>query len=218
MRILIPAGHTHLVSGITHIVSENPLTTLFSSRPLIRLLSLFLMNPDQSYYQQELVRATSDSLRPVQLALAKLEKAGLVTKRREGKQVYYRAIASHPVFPDLRSMFEKSFALRDVVLDALEPIASSIEFAFIYGSVASGQDTAGSDVDVMIIGESGRRDITTALGDAESHLGREINISLYTHRRLAEALSTDDPFISRVLESPKTWLVGDQHEFERMAR
>lgn len=217
MPVLECSRHTHPVSGITHNMSTNQLASIFSSGTLVRLLSIFLLNPDRSYYQQELVRKTRDSLRPVQLALAKLEDAGLITKRPEGKHVYYRAVPSHPVFADLRSLFEKSFALHEVVLDALEPLVGSIEYAFIFGSIASGQELAVSDVDLMIVGRVNRRQVAAALGDIESHLGREVNVTIYELARLAEAIATKDPFVAHVLASPTTWLVGDRDEFERLA-
>lgn len=198
-------------------MSTNPLESIFSSGTLVRLLSIFLLNPNRSYYQQELVRATGDSLRPTQLALAKLEGTGLITRRPDGKQVYYRAVPTHPVFADLRLVFEKSFALRDVVLDALEPLVDSIEYAFIFGSVASGHELAASDVDLMVIGDATRRQIGTALGDIESRLGREVNVTIYDRARLTDAIASGDPFIAHVQASPKTWLAGDRDEFERLA-
>ncbi len=211
-------GHTHYVSGITHIMSDNPLMALFSSRPLVRLLSVFLMNPERSYYQQELVRMTDDSLRPVQLALAKLERADLITTRRDGRQVYYQARTSHPAYGDLRSLFEKTFALGDVLREALRPVADGIRVAFVYGSIAVGEERSASDVDLMVVGPSGRQAIAQALGDVETRLGRPVNVSIYSAERLAESVAARDSFVMDVLEGPKLWLVGDSDELERLAR
>jgi predicted nucleotidyltransferase len=198
-------------------MSENPLTGLFSSRTLVRLLSVFLMNPGRSYYQQELVRLLGDSLRPVQLALAKLERAALIVKRREGKQVYYSVETTHPAFADLKSLFAKTFALGDVLRAALEPIADEVQFAFVYGSVAAGEERASSDVDVFLVGSASRGALSEVLGASEATLGREVNLSLYTAERFDAALAANDPFVARLLELPQLWLVGDPREFERLA-
>lgn len=206
------AGHTHTMSVITSLMSDNPLQSIFSSRTLVRALSVFLLDPDRSFYQQELLRETGGPLRPLQLALGKLEDADLVTTRRDGRQVYYRANTLNPVFGDLRSLFEKSFALADVVRVALKPIAGGIHLAFIYGSVASSEQRAASDVDLLVIGTTSRRTIATALGDAESRLRREINVSLYEPQRFAELVHLGDSFVTDVLSRPKTWLVGDEND------
>jgi predicted nucleotidyltransferase len=198
-------------------MSDNPLNGLFSSKTLVRLLSVLLLNPDKAYYQQELVRITGGPLRPAQLALDKLTRADLVTKRTEGKQVYYQAETSHPAFGDLRSLFAKTFALADVLREALAPLGSEVDIAFVYGSHAAGEQRAGSDVDVFIVGSAGRRSLAVALGDVEAHLGREVNTVIYDRARFDAAVHDGDPFVSGVLSRPKIWVVGDESELGSMA-
>ena len=206
----ISTRHTHLISDITHIMSDNPLQMIFSSRTLVRALSVFLLDPERSIYQQELLRETGGQLRPLQLALERLARAELISTRRDGRQVYYRANTHSPVFGDLKSLFEKSFAIGDVVRDALEPISPDVRLAFIYGSVAGGGLRTTSDVDVFVIGAAGRKSVAAALGDAETRLRREINVTLYEPARFAEAVRQGDPFVLDVLSRRKTWLVGDE--------
>ncbi len=199
-------------------MSENPLQSIFSSRTLVRALSVFLLDPERTYYQQELLRLTGGPLRPLQLTLEKLAAADLITTRRNGRQVYYRANALNPVFGDLKSVFEKSFALSDVVRAALQPIAPEIRLAFLYGSAASYGLRTSSDVDLFVIGTTARKTIALALGDTESRLRREINVSLYDPERFAQAVRAADPFVLDVLSRSKTWLVGDEHGLAALAR
>lgn len=209
--------HTYHMSVITHYMSENPLQSIFSSRTLVRALSVFVLDPERSFYQQELLRKTGGQLRPLQLALVKLAIADLITTRRDGRQVYYRANALNPVFGDLKSLFEKSFAIGDVLRDALEPQVPKIRLAFIYGSAASGELRSASDIDLFVIGAVSRKAITASLGDAETRLGREVNISLYEPGRFADAARLRDPFVLDVMSRPKTWLVGDEDGLAAMA-
>jgi len=211
-----PTRHTYMVSVITHTMSENPLQAIFSSRTLVRALSVFLLDPERSYYQQELLRETGGPLRPLQLALEKLATADLITTRRDGRQVYYQVNRLNPVFGDLKSLFEKSFAVADVLRDALQPV-SGIRIAFIYGSVASGEARSASDVDVFVVGTASRKTIAAALGEAETRLRREINVSLYDPERFCEAVRLQNQFVLDVLSRPKTWLVGDEHGLGALA-
>lgn len=213
----LATGHTHHMSGITQNMSDNPLQSIFSSRTLVRALSVFVLDPERTIYQQELLRETGGQLRPLQLALEKLARADLIATRREGRQVYYRANALNPVFGDLKSLFEKSFAIGDVVRDALGPQGPEIRLAFIYGSAASGDLRTASDIDLFVIGAVSRKAIAAPLGEAETRLGREVNVSLYEPGRFADAVRLRDPFVLDVMSRPKTWLVGDEDGLAAMA-
>ncbi len=184
---------------------------------MVRLLSVFLLNPGVSYYQQELARMVGGPLRPVQLALDKLVAASLVRKRHEGRQVYYEAVPEHPAFVDLASLFKKTFALGDAIRDALADVRDKIDVAFVYGSVASGEEVPGSDIDVFVVGAVGRREVSAALAAEQKRLQREINISLYTPQRLAKVHASGDHYVADVLEGSKVWLIGDERELERLA-
>jgi predicted nucleotidyltransferase len=198
-------------------MSDNPMTGLFASKSLVRLLSVLLLSPEESFYQQQLARTIGGPLRPLQLALGKLVAAGIVSERRDGRQVYYRAEISHPAFKDLRSLFMKTFALADVLRAALAPL-DRIELAFVYGSVASGEEHVGSDVDLFVVGGVSRRALAAALASAEESLGREVNATMYSQARLAKAISDRNHFVVDVMSKPVIWVVGDQSALERLSR
>jgi predicted nucleotidyltransferase len=190
-------------------MSENPIIELFASKTLVRVLSVLLAAPDTWLYQQQIVRRAGGQLHPVQVALKKLEVAGLLSVRRDGRQAYYRAEERHPVFKELRSLFMKTFALADVLRDALNGTVG-IELAFVFGSVAAGEETAGSDVDLFVVGDVRRLALAPALGRAEEMLGRQVNAAVYTRGRLREAVHGDDHFVSGVLHGPMMWVIGDE--------
>lgn len=189
-------------------MSENPLIGLFASKSLVRLLSVLLMNPEDSYYQQQLVRAVGGPLRPVQLALDRLTTTGLVTVRRDGRQVYYRVDASHPAFKDLRSLFAKTFAVADVLRAVLASL-DGIETAFVHGSVAAGEEHAGSDIDLFVVGDVSLRQLAVALADVQTTLGREVNTTLYDRARFAKAVRDRNHFVVDVMSKPMIAVVGD---------
>lgn len=197
-------------------MSDTPLTPLFASRTLVRLLSVLLLNPERTYYQQELAAITGSALRPLQLALDKVTKAGLVSKKVVGKHAYYRVVATHPAYPDLRSLFEKTFALADIVRMALEPLAQQVEVAFIYGSVSRGEERASSDIDLVVVGDTGRRELSRCLVSAEERLSREVSAAIYDVERFRTAVREGNPFLQEVLSKPKIWVMGDEDELERL--
>jgi predicted nucleotidyltransferase len=178
-----------------------------------RVLAVLFGTPDRSYYANEVIALAQSGTGAVQRELADLSAAGLLTVRKQGNQKHYQANASAPVFAELRSLVLKTMGLADVVRTALAPLAEQIDAAFIYGSVARQQDTAHSDVDVMVVSHSlGYGEVFGALEGATASLGRKINPTLYTPADWAKRVHNDNAFVTRVWQQPKIWLIGGEEK------
>ena len=85
-----------------------------------------------------------------------------------------------------------------------------MQAAFVYGSHAKGGDTAGSDIDVLLVSDTlSYPELMTALHPLIEQIGREINPTLYTRAELRKRLGADNSFVTRVLAQPRIWLIGD---------
>ncbi len=176
-----------------------------------RVLSVLFGTPDRSFYANEVIALAQSGTGAVQRELAGLSDAGLLTVSKQGNQKHYQANASSPVFSELRGLVLKTAGLADVLRAALQSLAAQIDLAFVYGSVARQQDTAHSDVDVMIVSAAlGYADVFAALEPAANTLGRKLNPTLYTPASLASRLQSDNAFVTRVLQQPKIWLIGSE--------
>jgi predicted nucleotidyltransferase len=174
-----------------------------------RVLAILYGNPGRSFFANEVIALAQSGTGAVQRELADLAAAGLLKVTTQGNQRHYQANEASPVFAELRSLVLKTFGLADVLRDALAPLARGITLAFVFGSIAKQQETAQSDVDVMIISESlGYADIFGALEPAAATLGRPINPTVYTPAQLAKRTKQDNAFVTRVLKQPKIWLIG----------
>ncbi|MFI5445002.1 transcriptional regulator [Polaromonas sp. UC242_47] len=178
-----------------------------------RVLAVLFGNPDRSFYANEVIALAQSGTGAVQRELAALSEAGLLTVTKQGNQKHYQANAAAPVFAELRGLVLKTMGLADVLRAALAPLASQIDVAFVYGSVAKQQDTAQSDIDVMIVSASlGYADVFGALESATTTLGRKVNPTLYTAAEIAKRIQQDNAFVTRVLQQPKIWLIGTEEE------
>lgn len=176
-----------------------------------RVLAVLFGSPDRSFYANELIALARSGTGAVQRELASLLAAGLVTVRDQGNQKHYQANAASPVFPELRGLVLKTVGLADVLRAALAPLEDQVAAAFVYGSVARQQDTAASDVDVLIVSDAlGYAEVFGALEGAAQTLGRTINPTLYTRAELARRRAQDNAFVTRVLDQPRIWLMGDE--------
>ena len=178
-----------------------------------RVLAVLFGTPDRSFYANEVIALAQSGTGAVQRELAGLSEAGLLTVRKQGNQKHYQANTSAPVFAELRGLVLKTMGLADVLRNALAPLAAQIDAAFIYGSVARQQDTAQSDVDVMIVSRTlGYGEVFGALEAATVSLGRKVNPTLYTPEDIAKRIQQDSAFVTRVLQQPTVWLIGTQEQ------
>jgi predicted nucleotidyltransferase len=134
-----------------------------------------------------------------------------VTATRVGKQKHYQANAASPIFEELRTLVLKTFGLAHVLRAALAPASAGIRAAFVYGSIAKGQDTATSDIDLMIVSDRlTYADLFATLEEVSAALGRKIAPTIYSPKDLSKRVKQDNAFVTRVLAQPKLWLIGDE--------
>lgn len=178
-----------------------------------RVLGVLFGNVGRSFYANEVIALAQSGTGAVQRELVALAGCGLLTVTKVGNQRHYQANASSPLFAELRGLVLKTVGLADVLRTALKPLAGQIEAAFVFGSVAKQQDTAQSDIDVLIVSKSlaelGYADVFGALEAASTALGRKINPTLYTPADLAKRIKNDNAFVTKVLQQPKIWLIDN---------
>lgn len=175
-----------------------------------RVLSLLYGRPEQTFYLNEIVRLAAVGKGSVSRELEKLCAAGLLTVSRQGNQNHYRANANNPIFNELKAITQKTFGVVDIIKAALVSLLPKLSRSFIYGSVAQGTEHAGSDIDLMLVGDDiSYSEVMDLLAPAEKQLGRTINPTLYTVAEFTDRKTNHQPFIQRVMEQPKLWLVGD---------
>jgi predicted nucleotidyltransferase len=176
-----------------------------------RVLAVLFGAPDRSFYTNEVIGLVQSGAGAVQRELADLAGAGLLKVRKQGNQKHFQANAASPVFDELRGLVLKTMGLADVLRAALAPLAPQIAQAFVFGSIARQEDTAGSDVDLLVVSDTlGYGEVFAALEGASQTLGRTINPALYTAADFRSRLQADNAFINRVMQQPKIWLIGQE--------
>lgn len=183
------------------------------------VLSLFFGQPDRRFLQKEVIKRIGLGSGTVQRELERLWRAEILVRTTEGRQTHYQANHRCPVFEELRGLVRKTFGVTQVLQQALEPIANRIDVAFIFGSVASGTERSESDLDLMVVANYVTlSDLIPAVRETERELGREVNPSVYTPKEFSRRLAERQNFLSNVVEGPKLFLIGDEHELGRLAK
>lgn len=175
-----------------------------------RVLGLLLLHPDERYYLREIARMTGTAPGTLTRELAKLVEAGVLTVEKIGNQAHYSANRTCPIFSELASILRKTSGLADVLTAGLMPLASRIEAAFVYGSMASDKAGAGSDIDLMVIGEAEFAEVVQHLHPLQEVLGREINPKLYSREAWRKLIAGQSAFVRDVLAKPKLFVMGHE--------
>jgi predicted nucleotidyltransferase len=178
-----------------------------------RLLGLLFGQPDRSFYATELIALAAAGSGAVQRELARLEQSGLVTVRRIGAQKHYQANADSPIYDELRGIARKTVGLAEPLRSALAPLAPKIVAAFVYGSIAKKQDTASSDIDLMVVSDAlSHGDLFKVLEPLNEQLRRAISPTVYTRAELTKRIKQKNHFVTRVLAQPKLWIYGKEDD------
>lgn len=176
------------------------------------VLSALLLHPESSLHVRELARLTHSSPGSLHRELRMLADLGLLIRQETGRQVHYRANTDSPVFEELAGLLRKTAGVADIVRDALRPLGAKVELAFIFGSVAAGTERPGSDIDLMCLGTAGFADLALALAPLHETLRREVNPTAMTVDEFARRVAAGDGFALSVINSPRIWLKGGEHD------
>lgn len=177
-----------------------------------RVLSLLLLHADEKFHVREIARLTGTAAGTLHKELARLAEAGILQKEASGNQVLYSANRDCPVFQELSSIVRKTSGVVDVLAEALAPLSDKIQVAFVYGSMASGKESAGSDIDVLVIGNVSFSAVVSALYNEQDKLGREISPKIYSEEEWKKMLSKQDVFIKEVITKPRLFIIGSDNE------
>lgn len=195
----------------------NQLAELLSSRGRAEIFRLLFGPAEEELHVRELERQTGLSDATVRQELKKLARLGVVEVRRDGNRTYYRANDAHPLYPDIRNLVLKTSGLTDVLREALGETEDT-ELAFVFGSVAGDNAKAHSDIDLMVIGTIGLRQLSKRLSGLEAKLGREVNPHVLTPEEFARRANEGDHFITTALNGPRLFVVGGEDELRRLGQ
>jgi predicted nucleotidyltransferase len=182
------------------------------------VLALLYGHADEEFYLREIIRAAGAGQGAMQRELGLLVGAGLVLRRAHGRQVYFRANPENPIYKELRGLLLKTAGVADVLREALAPQAASISVAFVYGSVARGEERRASDVDLLVVGDASFAAVAQALAPAQRRLGREVNPTVFTPAEFRQKLTAGHHFLRSVTEREKLFLFGNEHDLRRLGK
>lgn len=176
---------------------------LFGSKTRVKLLHLFLNNPNRAFYVREITRKIDEQINSVRRELANMLSIGIIRSETSNNRLYYEINQDYPHFAPLRDIFadEKlqsdaasSFEVNDwhKRLKAM----GDVRVAIFSGSLVHG---SGSEVDVLIAGNVNKTQAKKFFKELEEDEGRPLNYTVMSYEDFYYRLSIKDRFISGIL-------------------
>lgn len=178
---------------------------LFGGTQRCKALRTLYENPDRSFGARELASESDVDYGNLRRWLARWAGVGLVSiVGKDGLQ--YKA-SSDPALVPLIHLFKRSSQLVDDIKEEISTM-TDIDVAFIYGSVAGGRETAGSDVDIFVVGDMSELKLNTMFKPLSRKYNKSINVSVYSRQDVLQQLKDGDEIIKNIIEAPMINLKG----------
>jgi predicted transcriptional regulator len=165
---------------------QDLLSGLISSRTRIKLLVRFFFNPMTRAYLRELAKEFNVSTNAVREELNQLTKTNLLKSQKNGRNVYYTANQSHPLFPELKSMVSKVIGM-DQVIDGIVSRLGELDMAFLIDDYAEGKDTG--IIDLLLVGNINQEHLNDLSRKTERYIKRKIRTLVLTRKEYEDFLT-----------------------------
>ena len=204
--ILNVVKNTTIVVKFTTAMSK-PLEKLFGSRTRAKLLGWFFTHPGESFSVRQLASILGDDPSNLSKEMSRLESSGILVSTRERNLKRFTVSQACAFGPELKGLIQKTTGIIGRLRSALQSV-KRIDFAFVYGSFARGDESAESDVDILIVGEASLEDLDKAFANLEKDFGRTINYILYSRSEYRARTGDRDAFLKEIGRSKKIWVIG----------
>lgn len=187
------------------------LSELFLSKVRVKLLELFLAQPDNIYYVREVVRSVGEQINAVRAELARMEKIGLLSSEWRANRKYYSLKKDYLFFDELLRLVNKTTGLGGaLVRDRVR--LGKIKYAMLSGGYVRGLKPGPNDVELLLVGVVVLPQLSLIVKEQEAKLGREINYTVMSDEEYEFRKTRRDPFVIGLLEKSRVMLIGDEIE------
>lgn len=191
------------------------LIDLLISKVRVKVLELFLGDPEQTYHVREIVRRVSEEINAVRRELARLEKNGLLGSEWRANRRFYYVKKDFIFYSELLSVINKGIGLGGGILKNRAKLGK-VKYAMLSGAFVRGKPYNQNDVDLFIVGTIVLPELGTLVREEESRRNREINFTPMTEEEFNFRKSRRDPFVIGILSKPRVMLIGDEEEMVKL--
>jgi hypothetical protein len=185
------------------------LSDLITSKTRVKLLDIFLTQPQEMYHVRECVRRANEEINSVRRELLLLEKKGILKKEQRANRVYYSLNKEYPFYFDLLRIGVKTIGLGAAILENRARLGK-IKYTMFSGRFTRRTKVSPEDVDLMIVGTIVLPELAVLVRNEETRLGTEINYTAMSEEEYKFRKQRNDPFLVSILSGSRVMLIGDE--------
>lgn len=181
------------------------LKRLFTSNTRIKLLTIFLLNPDEEYFIRELTRTLDEQINSIRRELDNLKKLGLLKSKAKNRKKFYVVDKNFICFNELRSLIIKGQSNKDEIGKKIAKLGT-VELLVLSGVFVEKENAS---VDLLLIGEVDKQKLEQLL-NAEMDTENPVKFAIMSKEEFHYRLKCKDKFIAEILSDPKN-LIAINH-------
>lgn len=183
---------------------KNPLEKLFSSKTRVKILTLFLKNPDERYFVRQLTRKLNERINSIRRELDNLSKIGLLKSEKKELKKFYFVDKEFDLLHELKALFIKATAApKDEITQKLKKVGN-IKYACLTGSFTKSP----AKVDLLIVGDVKKAKLSSFIKDLEKIQGHDIDYTVMDENEFKYRNELADKFLLSIINNQRINLIG----------
>lgn len=167
------------------------LKRLFTSKVRIKLLTLFLLNPEKEFFIRQLTRKLDEQINSVRRELDNLKKIGLLTSNLKNRKKYYKVDPNFILFNELKSIITKAENSNEDLVKQIQKLGK-VELLILSGTFINKE----ADADLLLVGDINKANLADLL-DAE--LDQPMRFTVMNKEDFLYRLKCNDRFITNII-------------------
>ncbi len=188
---------------------------LFGSKTRVKLLHLFLNNPNRAFYVREITRKIDEQINSVRRELANMLNVGIIKSDSSDNKLYYEVNQQYTYYTPLRAIFadEKLDSPAAAAIEAndwqrrVKPLGDVRVLLFSGKLVRSSR----SKIDVLIVGSLNKTQVKKFIRELEQDEGVSLNYAVMEYEDFYYRLSIKDKFVTEILTGKYTLILDTEH-------
>jgi len=193
------------------------LNKIFGDRVRVRIMRLFLLNPEKTYTKNQIIATARGSRGMVEKEIAAFMRAGLIKqkkisgyqKKRKPLSVGWTLNSTFIYLPQLQSLVANGVLLKNK--DVMNRLQRAGNMKLITLSGVFLQDWS-SRIDLLVVGDRFNKDVLSrSIRSIESDIGRELQYTVLDTTDFQYRLSVGDKLLRDVFDFPHQVVLNKLH-------
>lgn len=172
------------------------LKRLFTSSTRVKLLTIFLLNPDGEFFIRELTRELNEQINSIRRELDNLKKIGLLKSKAKNRKKYYTVNKNFILFNELKAIVVKGMSNKGEITKKISSLGQ-VDVLILSGIFVNKE----SPIDLLIVGNVDKDQLENYLNN-ELDSSRSIKFSVMNRDDFIYRRKCKDKFLNDLMEDP----------------